>query len=139
MYATAVLSSAIEFLKTNTNKNPSENYYDIFLRSARMIKTGSYKESIKLLKPLPNVNLLSPHGRGGILLNAVLTSRPEIVECVCTELNVFVDLRIEYYTGRGRTGLFYAVEKADYEIVSILLRFGADRDMVDNRGENPHC
>ncbi|GMI05845.1 hypothetical protein TrLO_g365 [Triparma laevis f. longispina] len=114
-----------------------ENYYDTYLRSARMIKIGSYKESIKLLKPLPNVNLLSPHGRGGILLNAILTSRPEIVECVCTELNIFLDLRIEYYTGRGRTGLFYAVEKADYEVVSILLRFGADRDMVDNRGDTP--
>ena len=106
-----------------------------FLRGYRMIKTGSWKEGTAVLKQLSDVNLLGPGGRGSVLQFATLTGRPEVVQSVCETLNPFMDLRIEYHTGMGRTCLFYAVERADYDVVALLLKFGADRDLVDNRGD----
>ena len=136
VYALAVLSSAVEYLKNNSGEGRAGGSYDECLKGIRMIRTGNFKEGISVMKKVKDPNLLSPGGRGGVVLAAVDTGRVEVIEQLYESCQLDLNIRVEYFIGLGRTGLFVAVEKCDYDMVAMLLKLGADRDLEDNAGDS---
>lgn len=133
MNAKSVMEYLLEKAKDRTvTINAESGIYGSALRAA--LSAGAQKSAIYLIEEGAAISTTEDQSFGNVLHLAVFSKMDKVVEILLDDEHVGVDLRDD----AGQTALHIAAYRGYEGIVSTLLRYHANPDLVDAWGDTPH-